>query len=440
MRTRSRISVEGDVLGDVQDEPGAEPSDPIRKEIEQTVRQHYGRMLSSLIYQFGDIDLAEDVLQEAMLAAINSWSLNGLPNKPVPWLMVTAKNKALDNLRRQQAYLTIEKQMLDLEQINQAVHEEADEYSTEYPDHRLSLIFTCCHPALAQPVRVALTLKTLCGLSTSQIASAFLASETTMAQRLVRAKRKIKTAGIPYQVPPSHLIDERLNSVLAVIYFIFNEGYSCSSGSQLLNEGLCDDAIHLASMMLKLLPEEPEVKGLLALILFHHARAMARVGRHGELIDLQHQNRADWNQSLIKKADQLLRYALIVGRTGVYQIQAAISAVHAHALKFDETDWKQIVMLYHRLEAIDGSPVIQLNLAVALSYAEDPDIALMYLDQIEDFDALGEYHPYYLTRADFLHRLGSLEEARSMYQKALAHCDNTIERDHIQQKVQALGV
>ena len=257
--------------------PSAGSSDSARAQIEQTVRKHYGRMLAALIHQFGDIELAEDVLQEAVLIALDIWTVKGIPEKPAPWLMLTAKNKAIDKLRRRQNYLTVETQLAVLEKIDRESLDEMNEDAEQYPDRRLSLIFTCCHPALSRQVRVALTLKTLCGLSTAQIASAFLVPETTMAQRIVRAKRKIKSAGIPYHVPPPHLIQSRLESVLAVIYFIFNEGYHCSSGDQLVNFEFCEEAVHLAAMMLKLLPDEAEIKGLYALILFHHARFDARV-------------------------------------------------------------------------------------------------------------------------------------------------------------------
>lgn len=416
----------------------ARPSDSVRQEIEQTIRQHYGRMLATLIHHFGDINLAEDVLQEATLVALDHWPLKGIPDKPVPWLILTAKNKAIDKLRRQRIFFTVEQHLTALSQIDQEPQDAHAEEEDAYPDRRLSLIFTCCHPALGQQVRVALTLKTLCGLSTSQIASAFLVSESAMAQRIVRAKRKIKSAGIPFQVPPPHLIEDRLDSVLAVIYLIFNEGYYCSSGNELVNMELCHEAIHLASMMLKLLPDEPEVKGLHALILFHHARAAARVGSGGELIELVNQNRPLWDRSLISKADQLLREALKKGRPGPYQVQAAISALHAHASSFADTDWKQIVMLYQKLESFDSSPVVRLNLAVALSYAEQPDTALMYLDQIVDPDRLDDYHPYYLTRADLLHRLGYLEEAGLMYQKAIDLCDNSVEKEHMAKRMRSI--
>ena len=417
--------------------PGAVSAESVRAEIEQTVREHYGRMLALLIHQFGDIELAEDVLQEAALIALEKWITNGIPEKPIPWLVLTAKNKAIDKLRRQQHYLTVEKQMAILDKLEHDSVDEKDEDAERYPDRRLSLIFTCCHPALDQQVRVALTLKTLCGLSTFQIASAFLVSETTMAQRIVRAKRKIKSAGIPYQVPPAHLIQSRLESVLAVIYFIFNEGYHCSSGNKLVNEEFCEEAIHLAAMMLKLLPEESEVMGLYALILFHHARSTARVDSKGQLIDLENQNRIIWDRSLIERADRLLKEALAKGNAGPYQLQAAISAIHAHAETFEETDWKQIVMLYQKLEAIRPNAVVRLNLTIALSYAEDANIALMYLDQIEDLDQLDCYHPYYLTRAELLRRQGCLREAESMYQKAVDLCDNSVEKQHIMKKMRA---
>lgn len=413
-------------------------SDVINSNIEQTVRDHYGRILAFLIKRFGDIELAEDVLQEAIVSALEKWPLTGCPDKPIAWLMQTAKHKAIDKLRRQQVYLSKAEQLRILEQIEQEVSMKLD--IPEYPDQRLSLIFTCCHPALGEQTRVALTLKTLCGLSTFQVAKAFLVTESSMAQKIVRAKRKIKSAGIPYQVPPAHLIEQRLSAVLAVIYFIYNEGYYRSIGDSLISSELCEEGIHLASMMLELLPEEPEVLGLMALLYFHHARKDARISDKGELIDLEHQDRASWNSSFIENADQILREALAKSKPGSYQIQAAISAVHAHAARFDETDWKQIVMLYQKLESIDNNPVIKLNLAVALSFAEDPAIGLMYLDQINDLDRLGAYHPYFTTRAELLRRLGNLEESRLMYQKAIGQCDNSIEKNHLLNRMRSMDV
>ncbi len=411
-------------------------SDVINSNIEHTVRDHYGRILAILAKQFGDIELAEDVLQEAIVSALEKWPMSGCPEKPVAWLMQTAKHKAIDRLRRQQVYRSKAEQLLILEQIEKEVAMEGD--ISEYPDQRLSLIFTCCHPALGEQVRVALTLKTLCGLSTLQVAKAFLVSESSMAQRIVRAKRKIKSAGIPYQVPPAHLIEQRLSAVLAVIYFIYNEGYYRSVGDSLISSELCEEGVHLATMMLELLPEEPEVMGLLALLYFHHARKAARISDKGELIDLEHQYRASWNSSFIETADQLLRDALAKSKPGSYQIQAAISAVHAHAARFSDTDWKQIVLLYQKLESIDSNPVIKLNLAVALSFAEEPAIGLMYLDQISNLDRLGAYHPYFTARAELLRRLGNLQESRLMYQKAIGLCDNSIERNHLLRRMRSL--
>jgi RNA polymerase sigma-70 factor (ECF subfamily) len=407
---------------------------PARAAIEQVARGSYGKLLALLIHQYQDIELSEDVLQDAILAALQHWPLAGLPENPPGWLLQTARRKAIDRLRRVHSFS--KKSVLIQQEI--ASKEDPEDSMMEIPDQRLSLIFTCCHPALAEPLRAALTLKTLCGLSTEQIANAFLVGETTMAQRLVRAKKKIKTAGIPYEIPPAHLIDERLSAVLAVIYLIFNEGYFSSIEGELITRDLCDEAIRLAEVMVELIPDQTEAWGLLALMLFHYSRFEARIAANGELIDLTTQDRKRWDKKMIRKADKMLQACLIKAAAGSYQIQAAISAVHAHATHFDETDWQQIVMLYLRLDVYDANPVIKLNLAVALSYAEGADVGLNYLDQIADLDKLQDYYPYFAAKADMQRRLGNFTAARKMYASAIRLCSNSVEKSYLTNKLSSL--
>ncbi len=405
--------------------------EPTRATIEQVARDNYGKLLALLIHQFRDIELSEDALQESILTALDRWVDNGIPQNPPGWLLQTARRKAIDRLRRTQNFTR--KAILLQQQIELETDTEGE--TMHIPDERLRLIFTCCHPALAKQVRVALTLKTLCGLSILQVANAFLVSESTMAQRLVRAKKKIKNAGIPYQVPPSQLLDQRLSAVLAVIYFIFNEGYFSRSDGEPITRELCEEAIRLAEMLVHLMPKEIEAWGLLALMLFHNSRFDSRIGGDGEIIDLESQDRGLWDRDLIARGDKLLSAALMKGQAGCYQLQATISAVHAHADSFASTDWKQIVMLYHRLESIDPNPVIRLNLAVALSYAENPDTGLNFLDQIPELNQLDRYFPYYLARADMLERIGNKGEASTMVQMAIDLCGNRTEKRFLEQKL-----
>lgn len=409
--------------------------------IDQIVRENYGKILAILIRQFDEIDLAEEILQESILAALEHWPQDGLPNNPPAWLLVAAKRKAIDRLRRHNNFNSKIEELKRLNEIEcDSDNQAPDIENMQIPDERLRLIFTCCHPALEESARVALTLKTLCGFNTQQVANAFVTHETTMAQRLVRAKRKIKLAGIPYQIPPAHLLSERLAAVLSVIYFIFNEGYYSSIGESLISTELCEEAIELASVMQRLMPKETEVTGLLALLLFHHSRQLARIDEYGALVELENQNRNLWDRKLIERADKILKPALMMGRPGPYQIQAAISAVHVHTDSFETTDWKQIVLLYRRLESFDQNPVIKLNLAVALSYAENPETGLLYLGQLSHFSQLQNYHPFHAARAAMLKRSGDTINARVSYQTAIKLCNNKVEKNYLASRLKALEI
>jgi RNA polymerase sigma-70 factor (ECF subfamily) len=404
----------------------------IQEIVERAFRQESGRVLATLISKLGDFTLAEDVLQDALLIALIRWPEEGVPQNPGAWLLTTAWHKAIDLLRRNATFAR--KQEL-LRALAEPRWLDEDELLEEvFPDERLKLIFTCCHPALSLDARVALTLHTLGGLSTAEIASAFLVPLPTMAQRLVRAKRKIREAGIPYRVPPPELLSERVESVLSVLYLIFNEGYTATSGAQLQRLDLCHEAIRLCRMLVQLMEREaalarnPEAPGLLALLLLHHSRRHARVDENGDLILLAEQNRAHWMQDEIQEGVALLEAALRMKRIGPYQLQAAIAAVHAQARRAEETDWPQIVALYQLLLRISPSPVIELNWIVAVSMIEGPERGLSLLAEHDLDDALAHYYLFHATRADFLRRSGSLLNAQEAYRQALALCQNEAEQ------------
>jgi RNA polymerase sigma-70 factor (ECF subfamily) len=346
--------------------------------IERIVREEWGRLMAALMGPLRDLQLAEDVLQDACLAALRRWPGDGMPVRPRAWLLRAARNKAIDHFRRAANFKVKQSELAILAALErQAEPEEMNEATQNtIADDRLRLIFTCCHPALAEPARIALTLRTIAGLTTAEIARAFLVPESTMAQRLVRAKRKIKAANIPYRVPPPDLWPERLNSVLAVIYLVFNEGYAATSGGEPLRAALCEEAIRLGRILLDLAPEEAEALGLLALMLLHDSRRPARTDRAGDLVTLERQDRGLWNKDRIERGRGLLRQATERGPAGPYQIQAAISAVHAAAADHDGTDWREITLLYGRLNELHPSPVIALNGAVALSFAEGAEAGL----------------------------------------------------------------
>ncbi len=412
----------------------------IAKIVERTFREESGRVLGALISTLGDFDLAEDALQETLITALERWPLDGIPLNPAAWVTTVARRKAIDRLRR--AKIGARKQALLLELLRtEQTDQEPDVDAHPIPDERLKLIFTCCHPALALEAQIALTLRTLGGLTTEEIAHAFLVPVPTMAQRLTRAKNKIREAGIPYQVPPIPVIPERLEAVLKALYLIFNEGYAATSGEGLIRQELCAEAIRLTRVLIELLAHEPglcedaEALGLLALMLLHDARRTARVDADGELILLDEQDRSLWTQPEIEEGVALLDRALLLRRPGPYQIQAAISALHAQAAQPAATDWHQIAALYGSLARLTPSPVIELNRAVALGMAHGPLYGLMVLDQRQLADELGDYHLFHAARADLLRRAGWLTEAKVSYAHALSLCQNRAEQTFLRRRL-----
>jgi RNA polymerase sigma-70 factor, ECF subfamily len=392
-------------------------------------RQEHGRAVAVLVRRFGDIDVAEEAVQDAFAEAVRRWPSAGLPPSPAGWIITTARNRAIDRLRREAAR--------EHKHAQAALAHAPDDPVEEGPvqDDRLRLIFTCCHPALAVPAQVALTLRLLGGLTTTEIAHAFLVPEPTMAQRLVRAKGKIRDAGIPYRVPAEADLPERLRAVLAVVYLIFNEGYAASSGERLVREDLCAEAIRLGRLLAELMPDEPEAMGLLALMLLISARRASRTTPGGDLVPLAEQDRSLWDRSLIAEGQALVRRCLRLGRPGPYQIQAAINAVHSDAPRADATDWAQIVALYDQLMAIAPSPVVALNRAVAVAEVEGPETALALVDELD----LDGYHLFHAIRADLLRRLGREPEAAAAYEAAIGLTDNAAERAFLERNRTALG-
>jgi len=414
--------------------------DTTQQVISETFAREADRILASLIGTVRDFELAEDALQDALLVALERWPIDGIPRNPGAWMMATSRHKAIDRLRREST-LARKAAMLEtlLELEEQRGEEEMDEASI--PDERLKLIFTCCHPALALEAQVALTLHTLGGLSTPEIASAFLVPLPTMAQRLVRAKRKIRDAGIPYRVPETSLLGERVDAVLFVLYLIFNEGYSAAFGDRLIRRELCDEAIRLTRVLTQLLMQElllsevPEAMGLLALMLLHDARREARVGPEGELVLLEEQDRSRWDRGKILEGVSIMERLLLMKRPGPYQIQAAISALHAQAEHAEDTDWPQIAALYHELMKMTPSPVIELNRAVALAMADGPLKGLKLLDQPVLKQELSDYYLFHAARADLLRRVGRLGDAGDAYTLALNLCQNERERAFLRRRL-----
>jgi RNA polymerase sigma-70 factor (ECF subfamily) len=394
-------------------------------------REIWGRAVAALVRRLGDLDLAEDVLQEAWLVALERWRLDGVPSDPTAWLLTTARNKAIDLIRRVKTLK--EKESLLVTPDSTDPFDEA--FGSSIEDDQLRLMFTCCHPALSMESRVALTLRTLGGLTTPEIASAFLMSESTMGQRLSRAKRKIKVAGIPYEVPPDHVLTERLGSVLAVIYLVFTEGYASSSGDRIVRHELCDEAIRLGRLLVALMPDESEASGLLALMLLQDSRRDARVDAAGEIVLLEEQDRSKWDREMIHEGVDLVRRALPRGEPGPYLLQAAIAAVHADAATFDETDWPQSAALYDLLIERAPSPVIELNRAVARAMRDGPGAGLELIDELVAEGRLDRFHLLHSARAELLRRMGRIDEAEDAYRRALSLDQSGPERRFLEQRL-----
>ena len=398
------------------------PPRSLDRAIERCVREEWGRILASLVKRLGDFQLAEDCLQDAVLVAMDKWAVEGLPQSPAGWLVSVARRKAIDRIRRSANFASKQGEIVYLMELESTKEDEVEGFG----DERLNMIFTCCHPALEEKTRVALTLRTLGGLSTEEIAGAFLDKVDAMSARLTRAKKKIAAAGIPYRVPEAEELAERLGSVLTVIYLIFNKGIERGD--------LSGEAIRLGRIVLDLMPNEPEVEGLLALMLVHDARRAARLDEAGAFVPLDAQNRSRWNRAKIEEGVALLKVALARGRVGPFQLQAAIHSVHGQAATWGETDWAEIVALYEVLYREQPSPVVRINQAVAVSYAMSVASGLAMLDEVGAGGALERYQPYWAARADFLGRLGETQLAHESYEHAIELSENKQEREFLRGK------